>query len=123
LRGCRGCLDMLVLVIPGIVVDKQRLISAFSPEVFATDRALELVADGMPFRDAYDEVKLKLDALKTMNPVEAVEKKVHAGASAGLDFPAFAAGIRAGRKTCRSRLQAFDRAISKLLRVPYPSLG
>ena len=61
---------------------------AFGPEVFATDRALELVAGGMPFRDAYHEVKAHLGDLTGRSPDEALAAKRHLGAPMGLDLAA-----------------------------------
>ena len=63
--------------------------SAFEPGVFATDRALELVAGGMPFRDAYHQVRDNLGDLAKMEPDEVIAKKTHLGATAGLDFKAY----------------------------------
>ena len=67
-------------------VDGDALRRGFGPEVFATDRALELVAQGMPFRDAYHAVKANLDQLAGQNPDIALAAKRHLGAPAGLDF-------------------------------------
>ena len=53
------------------------------PDVFSTDRALEWVAQGMPFRDAYHRVKEELDELASVDPIEAVRMKRHMGASLG----------------------------------------
>ena len=36
---------------------------------------MELVADGVPFRDAYQSVKENLDSLSKINPIEAVQKE------------------------------------------------
>jgi len=46
-------LRILSPLVVGLEVDEDALRRAFVPEIFATDRALELVAGGMPFRDAY----------------------------------------------------------------------
>jgi argininosuccinate lyase len=54
--------------------------------VFATDAALALVAEGMPFRDAYHQNKANLDDLENENPDEAIARKTHLGTTAGLDF-------------------------------------
>ena len=45
-------LRILAPLVAGLEVDGAALRRAFGPAVFATDRALELVAAGMPFRDA-----------------------------------------------------------------------
>ena len=56
-------LRILSPLVAGLEVDEAALRKAFTPEVFATDQALELVAAGMPFRDAYHEVKANLEQL------------------------------------------------------------
>lgn len=79
----------ILLPLPArLEVDGAALRRAFVPAVFATDRALELAAQGLPFRDAYNEVKAHLQGLADRNPDEAVAAKRHLGAPMGLDFAA-----------------------------------
>lgn len=87
LRVMRGLLE-------GTTINREALARGFTPEVFATDRALELVATGMPFRDAYHHVKNNLHELKAIDPSEAIRRKKHAGAPNGLDFNWMRARIR-----------------------------
>jgi len=47
---------LLPKLIRGIEFDKHRMRAAISPEMYATDRALELALAGVPFREAYREV-------------------------------------------------------------------
>jgi argininosuccinate lyase len=82
----RSSLRILAPMVAGTTVNESRLIEGFSPAVFATDRALELVGEGMPFRDAYHYVKDHLEELETIDPVEAVKLKRHLGAPMGLDW-------------------------------------
>lgn len=59
LRGVewtRQVLEMLVHIVPELKVDKEALDRACPKEIDATRRALELVVQGMPFRDAYKQV-------------------------------------------------------------------
>ena len=59
LRGVewtRQVLEMLVHIVPELKVDKDALNRACPKEIDATRRALELVVQGMPFRDAYKQV-------------------------------------------------------------------
>lgn len=107
-------LRILQPLLAGLQVDAKALRRAFGPEVFATDRALELVAGGLPFRDAYHQVKAGLGGLAGRDPDAAVAAKTHLGASAGLDFQAFGARARQAaawaarerrrHETCRARL-------------------
>ena len=81
-------LRILAPMVAGLQVEGDALRRAFGPEVFATDRALELVAGGMPFRDAYHEVKAHLGDLTGRSPDEALAAKRHLGAPMGLDLAA-----------------------------------
>lgn len=59
-RGLRAA-DLSLAILPPLVrdlaFDLNRMRQAISPEMFATDRAIDRVRAGMPFRDAYREVK------------------------------------------------------------------
>jgi len=52
-----GVLDALCVAVPGLVFDHARLLAAAQdPELFATDIAERLVAQGVPFRTAHESV-------------------------------------------------------------------
>ena len=51
------------LVFSRLEVNEDVLEKSCTPEIFATDRALDLVQKGMPFRDAYKEVVSNLDKI------------------------------------------------------------
>lgn len=82
----RASLRIMTGLVGGMDINEPALLKGFSPDVFATDRAIELVIGGMPFRDAYHHVKAHLDELTAVDPYKAVRSKVHLGAPAGLDF-------------------------------------
>ncbi len=105
----------ILLPLPArLEVDAGALRRAFGPEVFAADRALELAAQGMPFRDAYNDVKANLERLAGRSPDAAVAAKRHLGAPLGLDFAALDGRAQQVRKwtaaeaahcqACRNRL-------------------
>ncbi len=77
-------LRVMHLAIDRLGVNEEALRKGFMPEIFAADRALELVAEGMPFRDAYREVASHLEDLKGMDPVKAIEAKSYQGAPGNL---------------------------------------
>jgi len=116
----RQSLAVLPDMIRDLSVDRAACIRAFTPGVFATDRALELVAEGMPFRDAYHHVKEHLAELADIDPVAAVANKKHLGAPAGLDFDGMLALCRTGQDKVHERRQRIHRAFSALLGVPWP---
>ena len=107
-------LRILAPLVAGLEVDAAALRRGFGPDVYATDRALELVAQGMPFRDAYHEVKANLDKLAGYDPDAALAAKRHLGAPLGLDFAALDARAQEAEawarreqerhRACRDRL-------------------
>jgi argininosuccinate lyase len=50
------CLRAMTMVLEGLEVDADRCAAALTDELYATERALALVAAGVPFRDAYRQV-------------------------------------------------------------------
>jgi argininosuccinate lyase len=122
IRVTRACLRILRLLVEGLQVNRNALAAGFHAEVFAADRALELVGQGMSFRDAYGHVRKNLDELKVTNPRRAVAAKRHLGAPAGLDFALLAERAGGFRRSARASRKRFHGAVSRLLGVPYPAL-
>lgn len=111
----RSTLRILIRMIPGIEVNRQALLAGFTPPVYATDRALELVAGGMPFRDAYHHVKEHLDELRTVDPQAAVRRKTHLGAPAGLNLEMLALRVRDAADFAEEERKGFEAAKRRLL--------
>ena len=74
------------LTIDEIKVNKAKLKAGFTPDIFATDEALRLVASGKSFRDAYKEVGLNLDKLKNEDPEVALKKRTSTGTPGNLNL-------------------------------------
>ena len=114
----RASLRILARLVGGLKAHPDRLRAAFAePGVFATDRALELVAGGMPWRDAYHQVRDHLEDLRGMDPDEAIAKKRHLGAPGAIGPTLAALGalvrtLRADNRAVRARI---DRALRRLL--------
>lgn len=77
-------LRVLELTFQKLSVNEDKLREGFRTEIYATDEALSLVGQGIPFRDAYRQVGLNLAALKDRDPLEAIRQKKHTGATANL---------------------------------------
>ncbi len=108
----RASLRIFAAMIPGIEVHRDALRRGFTPDVFAADRALELVAEGMPFRDAYHHVQAHLADLNAMDPQKAIADKRHLGAPLGVDYrmllqrAARASAWAAARRRALARVEA-----------------
>lgn len=122
LETTRASVRILDRVIAQIEVDQAALIRGFSPGVFATDRALDLVAGGMPFRDAYDQVKTELNSLANENPVRSLDRKKHLGAPGAVDFAILSAPWKKTRAWLKGERGRYFKTLSTLLGCPYPEL-
>jgi argininosuccinate lyase len=60
--------------------------AAITPECFATDRAVELTAGGMPFRDAYKLVASELDQLQAGDADASLTARTSPGGPGALDL-------------------------------------
>ncbi|NLF23028.1 MAG: argininosuccinate lyase [Lentisphaerae bacterium] len=118
----RATLRILHLMTQGLTVRPDRLRAGFGPGVFATDRALELVASGVPFREAYSRVRGSLDTLAGADPDAAIAAKRHLGGTAGLDLDGLAARAEAIRRETRRRRRIAHAAFSRLLHVDFQTL-
>ena len=116
LRVTRTSLRIMRLMVERLTVSPDRCRAAFvEPGVFATDRALELVASGMPFRDAYHQVRDHLEDLRGMDPDEAIAKKTHLGGTNGIDYAALRARAETLAAEATARQAAIDATFARLM--------
>lgn len=116
----KASLEVADLVMKRLIVNEERLIEGFSPEIFAADRAIELVERGTPFRDAYRMVAEDLSRLKEMDPKENILKKTLQGGPGNLRLEVSMEAIEEGRAILKKRRDEYNAAISSLLGIPYP---
>ncbi|MCX7819400.1 MAG: argininosuccinate lyase [Kiritimatiellae bacterium] len=122
LRGMattRASLRILAPLVRGLKVCADRLRASFDPSVFATDRALELVASGMPFRDAYGAIRQRLGELRAEDPGAAIARKTHLGAPAGIRWDELRRRASAVREEAAGERAHLHRALSRLFRRPF----
>ena len=87
LRGLQtGCAVMEILpdLIASLEFNAPALEEAMEPAMHATDRAMELAAQGVPFRDAYRTVMDEMPQLATRDALQSVRARVSPGGCANL---------------------------------------
>lgn len=89
-------LRLVSRLVTELVLDEAKMRAAVSPETHATDRAIELVAEGLPFRDAYRQVDLT--SLGDRTPESSLSARVSKGACANLGLDDLEARIQAARE-------------------------
>jgi len=122
LRLTHETVTVLQPLMQSLQVHEDSLRAGCIPGVFATDRALELVADGVPFRDAYDRVKSEPDALEGRDPLVAALQKKHEGAPGGLHISGLAKRATDTIDFVNREQKCYNNKVSALLGIEYPSL-
>jgi argininosuccinate lyase len=87
LRAVGRALQTLMLfpqLVEGTKFKADKLSEAIDAPMYATDLAVELSAQGMPFRDAYQQVADRFDELKDRSPEQSLERRTSPGGCADL---------------------------------------
>ncbi len=79
-----AAVELLPDLVRGMTLDRERMRAAITPDLYATDRAVELAREGVPFREAYRRVAGQLDALGDRTPEESLRARVSPGATGDL---------------------------------------
>ncbi|MCO5165267.1 MAG: argininosuccinate lyase [Planctomycetes bacterium] len=104
LRLARAMARAMELTVSGLEVERERAEAAVATEAFATHRALELAARGVPFRDAYRQVgdEVARGALARPTDLDAVRRAYATEGSPG-DLRLDDAAGRLGELEARAR--------------------
>jgi argininosuccinate lyase len=111
---CRESLVVARLFARGLEPQRERLEAACTAELFATDHAYALTADGMPFRDAYRQVASAPDAETPGDLVARLHARTAEGAPGNLGLDGVGERIASERAVWRSRRATFTAALAHL---------
>jgi argininosuccinate lyase len=115
IEATAASLTVMRLSIERLEVVEENLRKGFVPEVYATDRALELVLAGKPFRDAYREVAATLDSLPARDPVANLKSKKLQGGPGNLGLGMLTKRAEAAQRWLNSVRGPFQIALKALL--------
>lgn len=115
LAESRACVSVMRLLTDGLLVHEDALRRGFSPGVFATDATLDRVMAGMPFRQAYDEVKATLGELATRDPAVAARGRFDVGGPADPGIESMAAEAAGRRRALAAWRAVTQRALAALM--------
>lgn len=104
-------------VIEKLQPDAERLRKGFTPDIYATDRALELVARGMPFREAYRAVGTDLAAPEQGDPDKAIQARTYTGTTGNLGLEPARIQLEKRRERLSIRKQGIDATLEALAGV------
>ena len=122
-RGCEdglGCVRIMDLTVSKLIVNPDALRRGFTPDIFATDRALDLVARGVPFRDAYHEVGRTLEGAAAGDPAEAISRRRSTGTPGNLRLDIPRAALEDERRWLETQEPARRERIKQLAGMDVP---
>ena len=110
-----SCLEMMTSIINDLKVNKEKLEKAFSPEIYAADKAFELVAQGIPFREAYREIERNLEKVELTSPEEIIKKRKSKGTTGDLGLDELEKKIKEELSFLNSKKEKFYQKINTLI--------
>lgn len=113
----RESLEVVSLFAAGLELDEDRLRAACTPDLFATDRAYDLVRTGVPFRDAYRQVAADPQAEAPGDLTARLHARDVLGGPGHLDLASVGARIAAARAIWQACQDHFTAAIDQLTGV------
>jgi argininosuccinate lyase len=93
-RALQG-LRLVPSLVQNLRFDAAALRAAISPDMHATDRALELVVQGMPFRDAYKQAAVEIPTYADRSVDDSVHRRVSLGGAGNLGLDRIVARLQA----------------------------
>lgn len=112
---CQESLRVVALFAANLSPNVEKLEAACTAELFATDRAYELVRAGVPFRDAYRQVAASPTAQEPGDLRARLQARTSSGAAGNLGLDDLARRIAAERTVWDRRHQTFAHAITELI--------
>ena len=109
------CIDIMELTFAKLEVNAGRLREGFTPDIWATDAALELVAEGVSFRDAYREVGLNLEKLGSRDPDDSFRTRSTTGTAGRLRLDVLNEDLRSISEAAERASSVLNSALGKLL--------
>ncbi|MBN1696642.1 MAG: argininosuccinate lyase [Spirochaetales bacterium] len=116
IRGLRESVlstRIMSLTCETMTVNGDRLRAGFTPDIFATDAAMELVKKGLPFREAYRETAKNIKTLSSYDPDHIIRTRTYTGTTGKLclekakaDIGSIETRIRTDEETVEKKLAA-----------------
>ncbi len=113
----QATLDIMSALIAELSIDEEKLEAACSADLFAVDEVIEQVQQGVPFRQAYQNVKRNLKNVKVSEPHKALKKRAHLGGPGNLCLDELKDAIQSQTLFWQKTRKEFQSALDKLMKL------
>lgn len=114
-------LSVMIPLIENLTVNEENLLAQFTEEVLATDKAMDLVLEGLPFREAYRQVKQELTSKQNQGTVskeqimDALSRRKHTGGPGNLKLDKLRERIEIQKNEWNKKEKEHEEALEKLI--------
>ena len=112
-------LQVANLLVQGLYPNYQKLYQSMTPELFATHKALELVAQGMSFRQAYQTIGKDIKSIQKMSKEEIDEllkTSTHIGSTGNLGLVKLEKQLKKEMNKVEKEKKEFEEVIKSLIK-------
>jgi len=106
---------IMQLTVSKLAVNTENLEKAFTPEIFATDEALNMVLSGKSFRDAYRDVGTNLDQVNIMSSIEGIKTRTSTGMAGNLRLDKMDSVLTEIKNSISSQEKSVQKSLKELL--------
>jgi len=117
----KSSLSVMIPLIENLIVNEENLLAQFTEEVLATDKATDLVLEGLPFREAYRQVKGELSSKQNQETVskeqilDALSRRKHTGGPGNLKLGELRERIEIQKSEWEKKEKEHEEALEKLI--------
>ena len=104
-----------MLVVKDLKINHDRLVDAFTPEIFAADKAIELTSKGIPFRDAYKQIQYDFYDVNKMELRDSISSKRYEGTVGNLGIEKVEKDLENVSKRVNAEIKTFANVVNNLL--------
>lgn len=106
------------ILIKNIKPNKEALEKAMTPEIFATHKALKMVRQGTPFREAYQQISSDIQNFGAKDIVQVLKESTHVGGTGNMELDNIASLVTKEKDKFKTANNKYHSAISKLISTP-----
>ncbi len=103
------------ILVNNISPNKEKLKASLTADIFATHHALELVSQGVPFREAYKQVGVNISKIKVKDKKEYLKQSTHIGSTGNLGLETYELQLKTEKQIYQSEYKKFNLALKKLI--------
>lgn len=110
-------IEIATLLVKNITPKKEVLRKSMTKDIYATEKAYQLVQRGMSFRQAYIKIGQNLDSISNPKPLKSLRMSKHIGGTGNLNTKNVAKQLNLEKKLLNAQKEKYQKAIANILNL------